>query len=97
MKRKLKRQSGFFWKGIGEDPEREGLKETPVRIAHMCHEIYGGMEADVEGCLKKTFAASGNEMVLEKDITFYSTCEHHLLLFTAKRMWLTFPGSGLWG
>lgn len=81
--------------GIGENPEREGLKDTPQRIARMCEEIYGGMDIDVSEYLNRTFAAAGNEMVLEKDITFYSMCEHHLMPFTAKLMWLIFRASGL--
>lgn len=95
--KKIEAAVRLFLEGIGEDPEREGLKETPVRIAHMCHEIYGGMEADVEGCLKKTFAASGNEMVLEKDITFYSTCEHHLLPFYGRAHVAYLPGERVVG
>lgn len=70
--------------GIGEDISREGLVETPARIANMYKEIYGGMDEDVSVHLSKTFAAKNNEMVLEKDITFYSTCEHHLLPFYGK-------------
>lgn len=70
--------------GIGENPDREGLRETPERIARMCEEIYGGMDIDVAEYMKKTFTATGNEMVLEKDITFYSMCEHHLMPFYGK-------------
>ena len=70
--------------GIGEDPEREGLVETPKRIARMYEEIFGGMEEDAEEHLKKTFHVDNNEMVVEKDITFYSTCEHHMLPFYGK-------------
>lgn len=70
--------------GIGEDPEREGLVETPKRITRMYEEIFGGMEEDAEEHLKKTFHVDNNEMVVEKDITFYSTCEHHMLPFYGK-------------
>lgn len=70
--------------GIGEDPKREGLKDTPERIANMCREIYGGMDEDVSVYLSKTFTAVGSDMVLEKDITFYSMCEHHLMPFYGK-------------
>ncbi|MDD3367298.1 MAG: GTP cyclohydrolase I FolE [Lachnospiraceae bacterium] len=70
--------------GMGEDVNREGLRETPERIARMYHEIYGGLEMTPEEILSKTFTAANNEMVLEKDITFYSTCEHHLLPFYGK-------------
>lgn len=70
--------------GIGEDVEREGLAETPERIARMYEEIYGGMDLDAAEPLSKRFHVSNSEMVLEKDITFYSTCEHHLLPFYGK-------------
>lgn len=70
--------------GIGEDVSREGLLETPDRIARMCAEIYGGLYEDPAVHLKKQFAAEQNDMVVEKDITFYSTCEHHLLPFYGK-------------
>lgn len=70
--------------GIGEDPGREGLRETPLRIARMYEEIYQGMGADAAGHLAKTFAVANNAMVLEKDIVFYSTCEHHLMPFFGK-------------
>ena len=70
--------------GIGEDIHRPGLIETPQRIANMYKEIYGGLEEDAAVHLSKTFPAINNELVLEKDITFYSTCEHHLLPFYGK-------------
>lgn len=67
--------------GIGEDKEREGLAETPERVARMYEEILGGMGQDAGEHLQKTFTVAGSEMVLEKNITFYSTCEHHLMPF----------------
>lgn len=70
--------------GIGEDIEREGLRETPERIARMYEEICGGMDESAEEHLKKTFTVENNEMVVEKDITFYSMCEHHMLPFFGK-------------
>lgn len=70
--------------GIGEDPSREGLAETPERIARMYSEIFGGMQEDAGVHLSKQFSVSHNEMVLEKDIVFYSMCEHHLLPFYGK-------------
>lgn len=70
--------------GIGEDMEREGLRETPERIARMYEEIFGGMEEDAAGHLQKTFATDNNQLVLERDITFYSTCEHHMMPFYGK-------------
>ena len=70
--------------GIGEDPEREGLRETPERIARMYGEIFSGMYADAGEPLSKVFSVENDEMVLEKDITFYSMCEHHMLPFFGK-------------
>jgi GTP cyclohydrolase I len=69
---------------MGEDPKREGLLETPARIARMFEEIYGGLNEDGRDHLAKQFTVENNEMVVEKDITFYSTCEHHLLPFYGK-------------
>lgn len=70
--------------GIGEDMEREGLRETPERIARMYEEIFGGMGENAAGHLQKTFATDNNQLVLERDITFYSTCEHHMMPFYGK-------------
>lgn len=81
---KIKRAVRLFLEGIGEDASREGLIETPDRVARMCEEIFGGLEADSAAVLSKTFRASDNSIVLEKDIDFFSTCEHHLLPFFGK-------------
>lgn len=70
--------------GIGEDPAREGLLETPARVARMYGEIAGGMDQGAEEHLSKTFAVASNDLVIERDITFYSLCEHHLLPFYGK-------------
>lgn len=70
--------------GIGEDVNREGLRETPNRIARMYEEIFAGMQSDASEHLQKTFTVENSEMVLEKDIVFYSTCEHHLMPFYGK-------------
>ena len=82
--KKVEQAIRLLLEGIGEDPDREGLAETPGRIARMYEEICGGMNEDAAEHLKKTFTAENNEMVVEKDITFYSTCEHHLLPFYGK-------------
>lgn len=81
---KIEQGVRLLLEGIGEDIHREGLLETPSRVARMFEEIYGGLFMDPAQHLNKTFAASNNEMVLEKDIAFYSTCEHHLLPFYGK-------------
>lgn len=65
---------------VGEDPQREGLLDTPARVRKSFEFIYGGYKEDPEKILKKAlFTTSNDEMVLVKDIEFYSTCEHHLL------------------
>lgn len=81
---KIKEAVRLLLQGVGEDAGREGLLQTPERIARMYGEICGGMEEDVGGILSKTFTTESTEMVLEKDIVFYSLCEHHLLPFFGK-------------
>ncbi len=81
---KIKQAVTLFLQGIGEDPDREGLLETPERVARMCEEIYGGLGKTAEEHLKKQFTSENSEIVLVKDINFYSICEHHLLPFFGK-------------
>ncbi len=81
---KIKEAVKLLLEGIGEDIDREGLKDTPDRIARMYTEIYAGMDEDAKDHLTKVFSVSENEMVLEKDIVFYSTCEHHMMPFYGK-------------
>lgn len=81
---KIKEAVKLFLEGIGENPNREGLLETPDRVARMCQELYGGLDTDASEHLSKQFMVENNEIVLVKDITFYSTCEHHLLPFYGK-------------
>ncbi|GED12234.1 GTP cyclohydrolase I FolE [Aneurinibacillus migulanus] len=70
---------------IGEDPEREGLKETPKRIAKMYREIFSGLNEDPAEVLGKTFPAEGtNDIVIVQDIPFHSVCEHHFVPFFGK-------------
>ena len=83
-KAKVEEAIRLYLEGIGEDIHREGLVDTPNRIARMCEEIYGGMDEDPGVHLAKQFSVSSNEMVIEKDITFYSMCEHHLMPFYGK-------------
>lgn len=78
---KVKRAARLLLEGIGEDPDREGLLETPDRVARMWAELAGGMESDASEHLSKTFGVSSNDLVVERDITFHSLCEHHLLPF----------------
>jgi GTP cyclohydrolase I len=69
---------------LGEDPDREGLRDTPARIARMYEEMFSGLHSDPASVLKKRFVEKYDEMVLVKDITFDSVCEHHLLPFFGK-------------
>jgi hypothetical protein len=66
---------------IGEDPERPGLADTPARVARAAAEMFGGLHQDPLAVLDKTFDLGHGEMVIVKDIPFYSTCEHHLVPF----------------
>ena len=70
-----------FLIGIGEDPDREGLVQTPERVANACEEIFAGLGQDAADVLTATFDASHDEMVLVRDIDVRSVCEHHLLPF----------------
>ncbi|HOO28732.1 MAG TPA: GTP cyclohydrolase I FolE [Lachnospiraceae bacterium] len=78
---KIERGIRLVIEGIGEDPGREGLLETPERISRMYEEIFGGLTENPKAYLEKTFQAENNEMIVEKDIIFYSVCEHHLMPF----------------
>jgi GTP cyclohydrolase IA len=67
--------------GIGEDPDREGLANTPSRVAKSYEEIFGGLHITAEDVLTTTFSLGHEELVVVRDIAVYSTCEHHLLPF----------------
>ena len=66
---------------IGEDPDRDGLVETPARVARSYVEIFAGMRQDPQDVLTTTFEIGHNELILVRDIEVYSTCEHHLVPF----------------
>jgi GTP cyclohydrolase I len=70
--------------GLGDDPSREGLRNTPARVARMYAEIFCGLEEDPKRHLQVLFTENHEEMVLVKDISLYSMCEHHLLPFYGK-------------
>jgi GTP cyclohydrolase I len=78
---KIQQATRLLLEAIGEDPQREGLIDTPARVARMYEEICGGMQQDAAERLSTTFEVSENGMVVERDIPFYSLCEHHLLPF----------------
>jgi GTP cyclohydrolase I len=66
---------------IGEDPDRDGLRNTPARVARACEEQFSGLGQEPESVLTTVFDAGHDEMVLVRDIDFYATCEHHLIPF----------------
>jgi len=69
---------------IGEDPDRDGVRDTPARVARMYGEIFAGLGIDPASVLNVTFEADHDEMVLVKDIPFHSVCEHHFVPFVGK-------------
>jgi GTP cyclohydrolase I len=69
---------------VGEDPDREGLRDTPDRVARMYAEVFSGLHQDPAKLLERTFTQQYDEVVVVKDIEFASFCEHHLLPFTGK-------------
>lgn len=78
---KIKQAVASIIEAIGEDPGRRGLVDTPRRIAEMYAELFSGLEADARAELAVSFEEGHREMVIVKDIPFYSMCEHHLLPF----------------
>ncbi len=79
---------------IGENPDREGLRETPSRVADMCEEIFGGLHCDPCEYLKIFDGQKSGGIVIVKDIPVYSVCEHHLLPFTGKAAVAYIPSDG---
>ncbi len=80
---KIERGVRLFLEGIGENPTREGLRDTPRRVAEMCEEIFSGIGQ--QGVLDTGFTESvGDNLIYIRDISFYSVCEHHLLPFFGK-------------
>ena len=73
---------------VGEDPDREGLLETPARVARMYAEMFSGLNDDPRRHLGKAFTEKYDELVLVRDIAFNSMCEHHLLPFMGHAYWL---------
>jgi len=71
----------LFFEGIGEDPDRPGIRETPQRICRMCEEIFSGVGAEPSNVIKVIGEQEHDEIILVKDVPFYSICEHHLLPF----------------
>lgn len=81
---KIEKAVRMILEAIGEDPEREGLIDTPQRVARMCEEIFGGVGQDPAADLQVFHTQNYDEMIIVKDISLYSLCEHHLLPFFGK-------------
>ena len=84
---------------IGEDPDRDGLIETPARVARFYSEICSGLEEDPANHIDKSFNVDHDEVIIVRDLSFYSICEHHLLPFFGKAHvgYLPEPGSKITG
>ena len=80
--------------GVGEDPNREGLRKTPMRVAKMYAECFAGLYADPSELFEAMFDEDHNEMVLVRDIPFFSMCEHHLAPFFGKAHVAYIPSDG---
>ena len=81
---KIKEAVKMIIEAVGEDPNREGLKDTPNRIARMYAEIFSGLNESPKEYLSRTFTVEDDDIIIEKDISFYSMCEHHFLPFFGK-------------
>ncbi|SDC45734.1 GTP cyclohydrolase I [Melghirimyces thermohalophilus] len=91
---KIEQAVRMILEAVGEDPDREGLKETPSRVARMYEEVFSGMREDPEQYFSTVFSEDHEELVLVKDIPFYSLCEHHLVPFYGKAHVGYIPKSG---
>lgn len=91
-KEKIEAGVRLILEGIGEDLSREGLQETPQRVARMYEEVFSGLTQSAEEHFRLSFNAEHREMVLVKDIPFYSMCEHHLVPFFGHAHLAYIPG-----
>ena len=89
---KVEEAVALLLEGIGEDPGREGMKETPRRVADLYEEVLSGMHQDPEAVLDVTFAEDHDEMIMVRDIELFSMCEHHLAPFVGKAHVAYIPG-----
>ncbi len=92
--KKIEKGVRLIIEGIGEDPDRPGLKSTPQRVAEMYGEIFSGINADTAKLLVPMAGESHDEMVMIRDIAFYSVCEHHLVPFFGRAHIAYIPGAG---
>lgn len=93
-KGKIKEAVNMILQAIGEDPTREGLVNTPERVANMYEEIFSGLDDNPKDYLQVSFTEFHDELVLVKDIPLYSMCEHHLLPFYGKAHVAYIPKGG---
>lgn len=93
-KEKIKKAVRMILEAIGEDPDREGLVDTPRRVANMYEEIFAGINSKPEDQLSVFFTEDYDEMILVKDIPFFSVCEHHLVPFMGKAHVAYIPQNG---
>jgi GTP cyclohydrolase I len=96
-RKKIEKGVELILEGIGEDSERAGLKDTPKRVAEMYEEIFAGLIGEPKVLLKPIEGETHDEMILIKDIPFYSVCEHHLLPFIGKAHIAYIPAGNIVG
>ena len=96
---RIKKAVREILEAIGEDPERDGLKDTPERVARLYADICSGLHEDPADHIEKAFAVDHDEIIIVRDIPFYSICEHHLLPFFGRAHvgYLPQPGSKITG
>jgi len=92
---KIEQAVTMIIESIGEDPNREGLRDTPRRVARMYAEVFSGLETDPEEVLERFFTENHEELILVKDIPLFSVCEHHLLPVVGKAHVAYIPRRGL--
>lgn len=93
-KQKIENAVRDILEAIGEDPDRDGLKETPARVARMYEEVFSGISEDAHAHLKLFDEKGNDELVIVRDIPLYSMCEHHLLPFVGKAHIAYIPADG---
>ena len=92
--KKIEKGVRLILEGVGEDVDRPGIKDTPKRVADFYREVFSGLETPTEGILEPISGETHDEMVLIKDIPFFSVCEHHLTPFFGKAHIAYVPSSG---
>ena len=89
---KVEQGVSLILEGIGDDPARDGLKDTPRRVAEMYREIFAGIHQDPEAVVDAVFDVAHDEMIMVRDIEFHGTCEHHLASFIGRAHVAYIPG-----